>query len=173
MKRIAAVCSSVVLLGCSDTNLEQLDATLAEIRRAPGGKAPMMIAPLPDPQSLDYQYGGMRSPFLAPDSVPGNEIQGPQETSLLAPDQQRMPEPLEHFQLQSLRLVGTLSMGGQRVALIASPDGNVSSVREGNYLGSNYGQIIRITPQEITIVERILSQQQGWQERQAALSIGE
>ncbi|MDG4870348.1 pilus assembly protein PilP, partial [Guyparkeria sp. 1SP6A2] len=61
--------------------------------------------------------------------------------SALAPDQQRPPEPLEQFPLPSLRLVGTLRMGGQQVGMIAAPDGSVTSVRVGNYLGTDHGRI--------------------------------
>lgn len=171
MRRLILVCCSILVAGCSDADLNQLDATLAEIRRAPGGQAPDIISPMPAPRPLDYRYAEARSPFLAPESVRSQELLLQPEASEFAPDQQRTTEPLEHFQLQSLRLVGTLGMGGQQVALIASPDGSVTSVREGNYLGSNHGRITRITSQEITIVERVFSQQQGWQERQAALVI--
>jgi type IV pilus assembly protein PilP len=93
--------------------------------------------------------------------------------SALAPDQQRTPEPLEEFQLEALRLVGTLRMGGKQVALISAPDGSVYSVREGNYLGTNYGHITAIGPQEVRITERIFNQLQGWQERQASLTLNE
>ncbi|AVI61261.1 pilus assembly protein PilP [Halomonas sp. GFAJ-1] len=174
MKRLMWVCCSIVVAGCSDANLDQLDTTLAEIRRAPGGQAPDIISPLPEPRPLDYRYAEVRSPFLAPESVHSQDaaLLLP-EASEFAPDQQRATEPLEQFQLQSLRLVGTLGMGGQRVALIASPDGKVTSVRVGNYLGSNHGRITLISSQEITLVERVFSQQQGWQERQAALAIDE
>ncbi|MBR2514127.1 MAG: pilus assembly protein PilP [Halomonas sp.] len=173
MKRLMWVCCSIVVAGCSDAHLDQLDTTLAEIRRAPGGQAPDIISPLPAPRPLDYRYAEVRSPFLAPESVRSQDTLLQPEASEFAPDQQRTTEPLEHFQLQSLRLVGTLGMGGQQVALIASPDGKVTSVRVGNYLGSNHGRITRITSQEITLVERVFSQQQGWQERQAALAIDE
>ncbi|WP_404471522.1 pilus assembly protein PilP [Vreelandella venusta] len=173
MKRWVWGCCSLMLVGCSDARIDQLDATLADIRRAPGGQAPNIISPMPDPQPLDYRYAEARSPFLAPESVQSQALLSQQEASEFAPDYQRPAEPLESFQLETLRLVGTLRMGGQHIALIATPDGDVNSVGEGNYLGSNHGQITRISSQEITIVERVFSQQQGWQERQAALVIDE
>ncbi len=91
----------------------------------------------------------------------------------LAPDQQRTPEPLERFSLQELRLVGTMRMAGRQVAMIASPDGSVTSVKEGNYLGTDYGQIAQISAQGIQVTERIFTQREGWQERQVSLVINE
>ena len=80
---------------------------------------------------------------------------------------------MDQFPLQSLRLVGTLRMGGQQVALISAPDGSVTSVREGNYLGTDFGQVTTISPQEVRITERTLHQQLGWQEREATLTLKE
>ncbi|AQU83401.1 MAG: pilus assembly protein PilP [Halomonas sp.] len=173
MKRLMLACCSAALVGCSDANLEQLDTTLAEIRRTPEGQLPAIVASLPDPEPLRYQYAEARSPFLAPEILSSAERLLLPEVSEFVPDLQRMPEPLENFQLQSLRLVGTLSMEERQVALIATPEGNVVNVQAGNYLGSNHGRITRIAPQEVTIVERVFSQQQGWQERKTALVIDE
>ncbi|UYV19752.1 pilus assembly protein PilP [Halomonas qaidamensis] len=174
MKRLLCLLlCSVGLSGCSDPQLGQLDQTLSEIRRAPGGQAPEIVKKLPEYQSLDYRFSDARSPFLAPEGVRENALQVEQVMSELAPDQQRTQEPLERFQLQTLRLVGTLRMGGQQVALIAPPEGDIVSVREGNYLGTNHGLINQIGPQEISIVERVFSPQHGWQERQATLTLEE
>ncbi|RUR29656.1 pilus assembly protein PilP [Vreelandella andesensis] len=173
MKRLLGLLCIAGLAGCSDPQLGQLDQTLAEIRRAPGGKAPEIVKKLPEYQSLDYRFSDARSPFLSPEGVRENVLQVEQATSELAPDQQRAQEPLERFQLQALRLVGTLRMGGRHVALIAPPEGEIVSVREGNYLGTNHGLINQIGPREITIVERVFSPQQGWQERQATLTLEE
>ncbi|MDX1355887.1 MAG: pilus assembly protein PilP, partial [Halomonas venusta] len=64
-------------------------------------------------------------------------------------------------------------MGEQQVALIEPPEGEVISVREGDYLGTNHGLINQIGPQGITIVERVFSPQQGWQQRQITLTLEE
>ncbi len=169
------------LAGCSDPQLEQLDQTLEEIRRSTERPAASVVSTLPVYQSLDYRYGDMRSPFLAPQGVSeaghegayGDEATVEQTMSALTPDQQRSPEPLERFELQTLRLVGTLRMGEQQAALIESPEGDIVSVRKGNYLGPHHGFIDRIGSQDIIVVERVFSPQQGWQERQVTLTLEE
>lgn len=173
MKRLVVLLCIAGLTGCRDPQLGQLDKTLAEIRRAAGEKAPEVVEELPAYPSLDYRLSDARSPFLAPEGVRENVLQVEQAVSEFAPDQQRAQEPLERFQLQTLRLVGTLRMGEQQVALIEPPEGEVVSVREGDYLGTNHGLINQIEPQGITIVERVFSPQQGWQQRQVTLTLEE
>ncbi|MFC7369237.1 pilus assembly protein PilP [Vreelandella zhaodongensis] len=173
MKRILSLLCAAGLVGCSDPQLEQLDQALVEIRRSADAPAAGVVKTLPAYQSLDYRYDDTRSPFLAAERVRSDEAPVEQQISPLAPTQQRTPEPLESFQLQTLRLVGTLRMGDQKVALIAPPEGDVVSVREGNYLGTNHGLIHHVSPQEIIIVERVFSPQRGWQERQVTLTLEE
>lgn len=173
MKQLAASFMLAVtvslLAGCADADLAELERTLADIRRSPGGQPPVVSVSLPESQPLTYLHSEERSPFLPPDAV----AERPSSDSALAPDQQREQEPLERFQLQALRLVGTLRMGGRQVAMIASPDGNVTSVKEGNYMGTDYGRIVDITGQEVRVTERVFTQREGWQERQVTLVINE
>lgn len=172
MKRLFGIGVAALLVGCSDADLDQLAAVMEEIRRAPSGQSPVVIPTIPAYQPVDYRYSDTRSPFLAPERVEAPEVATVFD-SALAPDQQREAEPLERFALQSLRLVGTLRMGGQQVALISAPDGSVTSVREGSYLGTDYGQVTEIGPQQVRITERILNQQAGWQAREATLTLDE
>lgn len=168
---ITLAVSAAVLTGCADADLAQLEGTLEDIRQSPGGQPPVMAVALPESQDLSYLYSDGRSPFLPPEAI----AQGGADRNegALAPDQQRTPEPLERFSLQELRLVGTMRMGGRQVALIASPDGNVTSVKEGNYMGTDYGRIAQISTQEIRVTERVFTQPDGWQERQVSLVINE
>ncbi|KHJ50759.1 pilus assembly protein PilP [Vreelandella venusta] len=171
MKRWPVLVGCLLLLaGCGDANLAQLDEQLNDIRRSPAGQPPIEIPTIPDYRVVDYRYSDARSPFLAPESIRTQASSALLE-SALAPDQQRPPEPLEQFPLPSLRLVGTLRMGGQQVGMIAAPDGSVTSVRVGNYLGTDHGRITAIEPQQVRLTERIFNQQQGWQERPAVLTL--
>lgn len=171
MKRLVGVCFSAVLAGCSDAELPQLNDTLAEIRRAPEGLPSETFELPPTPQRLDYRHREARSPFLALESAEASLMAQSHGEPALHPS--RTPEPLESFALHSLRLVGTLRLGEQWVALIALPSNEVVSVRKGAYLGLDSGQVARIGPREIAIVERVFSHQQGWQSRPAALSLDE
>ncbi|MDQ7727973.1 pilus assembly protein PilP [Halomonas sp. SpR8] len=162
---------AIVLSGCAETELDQLERTLADIRQSPVGQPPVIAFELPESHNLAYLYSDGRSPFLPPEpTAQGIANRG---GSALAPDQQRTPESLERFPLQELRLVGTMRMGERQVAMIATPDGNVTSVKEGNYMGTAYGRVEHINGQEIRVSERVYTQSEGWQERRVSLVINE
>ncbi|WP_311946951.1 pilus assembly protein PilP, partial [Halomonas piscis] len=72
---------------------------------------------------------------------------------------------------QALELVGTLRMGKRRSALIKTPQGEVTSVREGSYMGVNFGRVKQIEPQRLTVVERIFKPREGWQERSVSIEL--
>lgn len=166
---ISAMTLTVALTACADADLTELERTLEDIRQFPGGQPPIVSVALPVSHDVNYLYSEGRSPFLPPEAIAqggGNRSEG-----ALAPDQQRTSEPLERFPLHELRLVGTMRMAGRQVALIASPDGNVTSVKEGNYMGTDYGRIAQISAQEISVTERVFTQREGWQERQVSLAI--
>lgn len=167
---ITLVFSVTLLAGCADADLAQLEDTLTAMGDSPGGQPPVMAMALPESQQLSYLYSDERSPFLPPERV---AQEGSHLNEGVAPNLQRTPEPLERFSLQELRLVGTMRMGGRQAALIASPDGNVTSLQEGNYLGTDYGRIVQISAQEIRVAERVFTPREGWQERQVSLVINE
>lgn len=166
---ITLMASTVMLAGCADADLPQLERVLADIRQSPGGQPPSMTVAMPESRDLAYLYSDGRSPFLPPEAIAQGNLN--RNEGALAPDQQRTPEPLEQFPLQELRLVGTMQMAGRQVALVASPDGNVTSVKEGNYMGTDYGRIAQVSAQEVRVIERVFTQREGWQERQASLVI--
>lgn len=169
--KMATITAAAALAGCVDADLTQLERTLADIRQSPGGQPPIIAVALPASHTVSYLYSEGRSPFLPPDAIA--QVSANLSEGALAPDQQRTPEPLERFPLQDLRLVGTMRMAGRQVAMIASPDGNVTSVKEGNYVGTDYGRIAQISAQDIRVTERVFTQREGWQERQVSLVIND
>lgn len=168
---ITLAASVALLTGCVDADVAQLERVLADIRQSPGGQPPTISVALPESHDLTYLHSDSRSPFLPPEVIAQGSVN--RDEGALAPDQQRAPEPLEQFPLRELRLVGTMQMAGRQMALIASPDGNVTSVKAGNYMGTDYGRIAQVSAQEIRITERVFTQRDGWQERQVSLAINE
>ncbi|MCL7930251.1 pilus assembly protein PilP [Halomonas llamarensis] len=162
-----------MLAGCADANMQQLTQALRDIREEPGGQPRIDMPEMPDYEPLPYRHSDARSPFLAPDAVVDSTFMKPGDNSELAPDQTRAPEPLERYALQELRLVGTLQMGQRQRALIRTPENEVISVSVGNYVGSNYGRISRITEQHIKIHERVFTQRDGWQVRDVTLALAD
>ncbi|HAU4078665.1 TPA: pilus assembly protein PilP [Legionella pneumophila] len=98
-----------------------------------------------------------RNPFKPIDQKKRNDI--------YAPDKKRPKQPLESFPLDALKFVGTLKKDNEIWALIRQPEGQISRVRVGDYMGQNYGRIILIKNDLIKLEETV--QKSGTWEKQS------
>jgi type IV pilus assembly protein PilP len=159
-----ALGAAVLLAGCSSRDSD-LDNFLSQVRQEqPGG-----VQPLPEVKPYDsftYQAQTLRSPF-----VPGGS--GSSSAQGVRPDSRRNREYLEQFALDSLKMVGTLNVGGKTYGLVQSKDGLVHRVLPGNYIGQNDGHVASIAPSKISITEIVPDGLGGYMERPAALSLSE
>jgi type IV pilus assembly protein PilP len=152
-----------VLSGCSarDSDLQKfIDTT----KREPGGR----VEPLPEVKPYEaYSYADqeLRSPFI-PGGAGGAGAN-------LRPDSHRNREYLEQFSLDTLKMVGTLNLGGGRYGLVQTKDGRVHRVVIGEHMGTNDGKITDISPSKIALVEIIPDGLGGYIERPAALALNE
>ena len=152
-----------LLAGCSgrDSDLDHfLDATKTE----PGGR----VEPLPEVKPYEaYTYTDqeLRSPFVPGGSGGAN--------ANLRPDNHRNREYLEQFSLDTLKMVGTLNLGGNSYGLVQTKDGRVHRVVVGEHLGTNDGKVITISPSKIALVEIVPDGLGGYIERPAALPLNE
>lgn len=171
MKGRALMALSVLLLaGCADPRLGELDRRLDDIRSNPGAPRVLEMPEVPSYESIAYQVSDRRSPFRP--QLPEPE-EAPAGSSDLAPDLERDREPLEAFDLEALRLVGILTIGGQTHALVRAPDGEVHRLRTGDYLGRNHGRIVSITGSTVQLVELVPTGGGGWMERTTNLALEE
>ncbi|TXK97938.1 pilus assembly protein PilP [Methylococcaceae bacterium HT1] len=131
------------------------------------------IEPMPPVGSFLFNPDGLRDPFkpieksmetLAAKAVASNGIQ---------PDFNRRKEELESYSLDTLRMVGTVKMKSVLWGLIKASDGTIHRVSEGNYLGKNYGCILRILQDAIEIVEIVPDQPGTWREHQTLIALSE
>jgi type IV pilus assembly protein PilP len=161
---LAALIAAGVLAGCSgrDADLERfIEAT----KKEPGGR----VEPLPEIKPYDTFVSAdssLRSPF-----VPGGS--GASSAMGVRPEARRNREFLEQFSLDTLRMVGTLKLGGQNYGLVQVKDGRVQRVLVGNHLGQNEGKITEITPSKISLIEIVPDGLGGYIERPAALALNE
>jgi type IV pilus assembly protein PilP len=161
---IATALAAVLLAGCSSKDAE-LERFIAKTKKESGGK----VEPLPEVkpyEAFTYSARDMRSPFM-----PGGS--GASSNASLRPDSNRSREYLEQFSLDTLRMVGTLKLGGRNFALVQTKDGLVQRVLPGNYMGQNDGKVIDISPTKITLVEIVPDGVGGYMERPASLTLSE
>lgn len=156
------------LSACSDN--DDLDQYINEIKAKPGGR----IEPLPEITPYEiFTYvadaEGVRSPFV-PDTP---QVATSGAGGGIRPDADRSREFLEGFPLDTLRMVGTLDIGGTTYGLVQTSDGLIHRVVPGNYMGQNDGRISEITESEIELVEIISDGIGGYIERDAAVSLSD
>jgi type IV pilus assembly protein PilP len=163
----AVVSAVTILAGCSsrDSDLEDfIEAT----RKETGGD----VAPLPEVrpyQSFTYAALEKRSPFMPSLGTSGAGGANAQ----LRPDSKRNREFLEGFSLDTLRMVGTLNLGGKTFGLVKTKDGLVHRVLPGNYVGQADGRITEIAASKIAVIEIVADGLGGYMERPAALALNE
>ena len=71
-----------------------------------------------------------------------------------------------------MEMVGSLQGSGQPVALVRV-DKLIYQVRAGNYLGLNYGRVLRVGENQLTLREIVQDASGEWIERPAALELQE
>lgn len=160
--------ATLLLASCGGPEHADLQAYVNQIKAKKQGRIP----PLPEVkpyETFTYVPDDLRDPFepFIQDAV----VQDTAANPGLRPDSNRKPEALEQFSLDSLVFVGHLEKDGVLWGLIAAPDSSVYKVKEGNYLGQNYGQIQQITETQILIKEIVPDGSGGWIEREASLSL--
>lgn len=156
---LVSLVGSIALTGCiQDTS--DLDVYFEQHR----AKQARAIKPIPEVKPyLRYVYPpNEKDPFdvsmLAPSDVPVVD-------SGIKVDTTRVKEFLEGFPLDSLKMVGTVQKDNNLWALIKIPDGGVQSVKQGNYLGQNYGKIISVSEAELALSETVSNGLGGYKER--------
>ena len=161
------------LTACGSDDVTDLRKYIQEVKARPKGA----IQPLPETkivESFIFKPDGLRDPFRPVEvklEESGVEFAG---YSGIRPDTERRKEELEAFSLDTLRMVGTLTDQRGLWGLVKTKDGTVHSVQVGNYMGQNYGKIVRILKDKIELREIVPDNKPGtWREQQATLALAE
>lgn len=160
------------ITACSSDDVSDLTKYIQEVKARPKGA----IEPLPETkivESFIFQPEGLRDPFRPTEK--STEDAGPDLAGVsgIKPDTERRKEELEAYSLDTLRMVGTLKDLQGLWGLVRTKDGTIHSVRVGNYMGQNYGKIIRILEDKIELMEIVPDKPGTWREQQATLALVE
>ncbi|MBB5322204.1 pilus assembly protein PilP [Marinobacter oulmenensis] len=167
------VCLASLLTACSQGNgFSDLDKFMADTRAKPRGH----VEPLPEfkaYEAFSYSAADRRAPFEPPVDVQLTMVDQ-QPVSNVEPDLDRPKEVLENHDLKTLEMVGTLQgPEGQQYALVRDGEGGIHRVRQGNYMGQNYGRIVGVSETRIELIEIVPNGRGGWVERPRSLSLDE
>lgn len=169
--RMVFLCLFPMLLsGCiGGDDFSDLQAYMDEVRARPQGA----IEPLPKVQPYEaFTYGAsaLRSPFQPPVKIDlANQQKGSKDVK---PDETRVKQFLEGFNIETFEMVGTLAKDGGVFGLVRGA-GGVHRVKVGDYLGRNHGRVLSIDESKIDVVEIVPDGEDGWLERPRTLTLKE
>jgi type IV pilus assembly protein PilP len=136
------------------------------------------IKPIPEPKKFvpqAYTQEASTDPFSKlklTQALARESAQSASNAALVAPELARRKEPLEGFPLDSMAMVGSLAKEGLPVALVRV-DNLLYQVRPGNYLGQNFGKIVKVAETEVVLREIVQDPAGEWIERTAKLQLQE
>lgn len=169
--RIVALGLSLGLLsGCGvSTDFDDLRRYMDEVRAKPKGTIEPLPAFLPY-EAFTYSAASLRHPFQPPMKI--DLAQQQKGSKDIQPDETRIRQFLEGFNIENFIMVGTLTNDAGNYALIRGGEG-VHRVKVGDYLGRNHGRIVEVSEAEVNVLEIVPDGEGGWLERPRSLTLKE
>ena len=174
LRLMAAGGMLLALAGCGADAGEDLQKWMADQRNQTRPK----VVPIAEPKVFKpatYSPAGLVEPFSRDKLTQALKRESAQATSngaLVAPELARRKQPLEAFPLDAMAMVGSLMQGGKPVALVRV-NNLLYQVRPGDYLGQNYGKVLKINETEVALREIVQDAVGEWIERPASLQLQE
>ena len=162
------------LVGCGASGEDELRQWMTEQRNLAKPK----VDRLPEPSKFApqaYTQEGAVEPFSSQklaQALKRDSNQVAANAALIAPELARRKEPLEASPLDTVAMVGSLVKLGQPVALVRV-DNLLYQVRVGNYLGQNFGRIVKVSETALSLREIVQDAAGEWIERAATLQLQE
>lgn len=168
---IAASLAVLLLLqGCVDDQ-DELQQWMEQQKR----EVKPSVEPLSAPKKFIPQgYAALNGvePFSTQKLTVALKQEARQPNSLLASEINRRKEPLEAYPIDSMSMVGSVVRAGRPYALLRV-DNLLYQVKPGDYVGQNYGKIMKISETDVAFREIVQDAAGEWIERMSALQLQE
>lgn len=167
---LAVVGCVTLLVACSDDQQE-----LAQWMDQQRKEVKPNVQPISAPKKFDPQpYTAVEvvEPFSSQKLAVAIKQESRQSNSLLQSEINRRPEPLEAYPLDSVTMVGSVTRGNQPFVLLRV-DKLLYQVKLGDYVGQNYGKIVKITETDMSLREIVQDASGEWIERTSSLQLQE
>ena len=165
-----ALVAAFFLAGCT-ADQQELSQWMDQQRR----EVKPNVQPLSPPKKFNPQayvaLGGVE-PFSSQKLTVALKQEARQPNSLLSAELNRRKEPLEAYPLDSMTMVGSVTKAGRPYALLRV-DRLLYQVKQGDYLGQNYGKITKISETDVSLREIVQDAAGEWIERTSALQLQE
>jgi type IV pilus assembly protein PilP len=168
----------VMVTGCANYDISDLESYTRDVLARPGGRIEDLPEVKPyEPYAYQSAQQGRVDPFhlfyqqRAPvtEEVVDTGLTPEMENEI----RNRNREELEEYELDSLRMVGTMQDQADNWGIIVDPDGIVHRINVGNYMGRNIGKVTNIYEDRIELREIIRTVSGRWEEREAAIALTE
>lgn len=169
--RLGLAMCVLLLSACGNDDYSDLKKYIDEVKARPKGPIEQLPA-VKNVEPFVFKPEGLRDPFQ-PLQQPEEQAAEIAKANGIKPDINRRKEELEAFPLDGLKMVGTVVMNTHLWGLVKASDGTIHRVQVGNYMGKNYGKIIRIVTDKIEIMEIVPDKPGSWREQQSSLALAE
>lgn len=160
--------AAAALAGCA-ADLDEVQQWMEQQRREVKPNVPPLQAPKKfDPQP--YAAASTVEPFSTQKLAVAFKRDERAPSSLLAGELKRRKEPLEAYPLDSMSMVGSVNKQGAPFALLRV-EGLLYQVKIGDYIGQNYGRILRISEADLVLREVVQDAAGEWIERNSTLQL--
>lgn len=170
MKRVLPILLlGLAIAGC-DANMSELKAFIAKVK----SRGSSDIKPIPEIaeyKPFTYHANGRPSPFQRFEPQRGQRKRV--SNTSISPNFAREKDPLEQYPLDALAMVGTLTFGGTRYALIRAPDGVVHRVSVGEHMGLDFGEVVEINSSAVRLIEIVPNGLGGYKKRPAIIALSD
>jgi len=140
-----------VLSACGGGEHADIKQWMAESSRDLKGGVPPLPELMPFPV-VSYNANDLADPFSSERLEPDKKG----AAGANQPDMDRPREQLEGFPLESIDFIGVVNKLKSKVRhALVKVDGVVYQVAKGNYMGQNFGRIVEISDDKITLKEQV------------------
>lgn len=136
-----------LIAACASSADEELSHYINEVKIRSAKPIEPIPVFIPLEKFIYPEQDNRRSPFKQKEVI--------KAVDPFAPDTKRIKQALEQFPLDALKFVGVLKQGTVVWALISQPNGDVTRVKIGDYMGQNFGRVIRINDTTLKLEETI------------------
>lgn len=169
MKRLLLIIMLTGLAGCGNGQHDDLVQFVNEAGQGMRGK----VDPLPEVKPYEpFPYAA----FDLPEPFKPRKLKASSNVGSgggLQPDLNRRKEALESYELEKLKMVGSLQQNNVIYALIKAPDNSLHRVKQGNYMGVNFGKITSVSETEVQLTEIIEDSAGEWSEKPSSVTLVE
>jgi type IV pilus assembly protein PilP len=159
----------MTLAGCGGEEFQDLKDFVRDSGADMRGKVP------PPPEIKPYEPFSYDNSTGIPDPFKPHktEVKNANHSGQNQPNLDRPKEELEEFPLETLKMVGYLQQANVGYGVIRASDGKLHRIKAGNYIGTNFGQVISVSDSDIKIKEMVQDSAGDWSERESSLQLVE